>query len=135
MSLISEAKLAGHVLDSEGHPVPGAGEIHGADCGPGGQAAALSPASSWYTHGMSKRLQVVMPEGELRSYERLARAEGISLSDWVRRALRQARLPPRAAPEKRLTAIRLAAKHSFPSGDIDDMLVEIERGYVGGLPE
>ncbi|MDZ4693701.1 MAG: hypothetical protein SGI86_01020 [Deltaproteobacteria bacterium] len=42
---------------------------------------------------MSKRLQVVMDEAELRGYERAARAAGVPLSEWVRRALRDARNP------------------------------------------
>jgi hypothetical protein len=32
-------------------------------------------------------------------------------------------------PEARLKAIRRAAEYSFPTGDIDQMLREIERGY------
>lgn len=33
--------------------------------------------------------------------------------------------------EKRLQAIRAAARHGFPTADIDQMLAEIERGYPG----
>ena len=33
---------------------------------------------------------------------------------------------------KKLEAIRAAAKHEFPTGDIEDMLAEIEQGYLGG---
>jgi len=29
-----------------------------------------------------------------------------------------------------MEAIRLAARHRFPTGDIEDMLTEIERGYT-----
>jgi hypothetical protein len=32
-------------------------------------------------------------------------------------------------PETKLKAIRRAAESSFPTGDIDEMLREIERGY------
>lgn len=32
--------------------------------------------------------------------------------------------------ERKLASVRAAAAHAFPSGDVDDMLAEIERGYV-----
>jgi hypothetical protein len=34
---------------------------------------------------------------------------------------------------KKLQVIRAAAKHDYPTGDIDNMLVEIERGYGTGI--
>jgi hypothetical protein len=30
---------------------------------------------------------------------------------------------------KKLDCVRAAARHSYPTADIDDMLAEIERGY------
>jgi hypothetical protein len=35
---------------------------------------------------------------------------------------------------EKLEAIRTAAEHEFPTGDIDTMLAEIERGYLSGQP-
>ena len=32
---------------------------------------------------------------------------------------------------EKLEAIRKATEHSFPTGDIEDLLAEIERGYQG----
>jgi hypothetical protein len=32
--------------------------------------------------------------------------------------------------EKKLKAIRAAVRHQFPAGDIQQMLAEIERGYL-----
>ena len=82
---------------------------------------------------MSKRLQVVMPDSELKGYQRAARAEGLGLSEWVRQKLRAAR---RAGPEtdanRKLIAIRNAARHRFPAPEVDQMLAEIERGYHQG---
>jgi hypothetical protein len=79
---------------------------------------------------MSKRLQVVMADAELRGYERAARAKGMSLSEWTRAALRRARdAEPVTSPDKKLSAIRAASRHQFPAPDIDQMLAEIERGY------
>jgi hypothetical protein len=79
---------------------------------------------------MSKRLQVVMSEAEFRGYQKLARRKGVPLSEWVRRVLRRARRTELAAPaDRKLAAIRAAARHAFPAPDIDRMLAEIERGY------
>ena len=56
--------------------------------------------------------------------------EKIPVGEWVRRALRQERLrQPVHEPQAKLRAVRKAAEHSFPSGDIEQMLTEIERGY------
>jgi hypothetical protein len=48
----------------------------------------------------------------------------------VRRTLREARSrQPVHEPQWKLKAVRKAAKYSIPTGDIDQMLAEIERGY------
>ena len=48
----------------------------------------------------------------------------------MRRALREARAKlPVHAPEVKLKAIRRAAEYSFPTGEIEQMLGEIEQGY------
>jgi hypothetical protein len=80
---------------------------------------------------MSKRLQVVVDDAELRRYEESAEALGLSLSAWVRSALRAAeREAARGDVDSRLAAIRAAFDKSFPAPDIDAMLAEIEQGYV-----
>jgi hypothetical protein len=79
---------------------------------------------------MSKRLQVVLSDAELRAYQKIAREKGIPLSEWVREVLRRARRTDAVGPaDRKLAAIRAAARHDFPAPDIDDMLAEIERGY------
>lgn len=82
---------------------------------------------------MSKRLQVLFEESELDEVRRVAERHHMTVAEWVRQALRAARRqePEREAQEK-LDAIRRAAEHDFPSGDIDQMLAEIERGYLEG---
>jgi predicted 2-oxoglutarate/Fe(II)-dependent dioxygenase YbiX len=71
-----------------------------------------------------------MDEPELREVQRAARAERMTVAEWVRQALRAAR---RRAPvtdsRKKIDAIRAAARHSFPTADIDQMITEIETGY------
>lgn len=79
---------------------------------------------------MSKRLQVLLPDQEMSDIQRLAKREHLTVGEWVRQALREARSTRSAVdPESKLKAIRGAAQHSFPTADIDQMLSEIERGY------
>lgn len=76
-----------------------------------------------------KRLHVVMPEEELRRYHQIARAEGLSLSEWVRRTLRSAgRAASPARIERKLQAIEAAANWKAPAGDPGELLAEIEAG-------
>lgn len=85
---------------------------------------------------MSKRLQVLLDEAELRDVQKAARRQGMPVSEWVRRALRDARRgEPRGDVDAKVHAIRSAARHDFPSADIDRMIEEIERGYTPTAPE
>jgi predicted nucleic acid-binding protein len=84
---------------------------------------------------MSTRLQVVLEDKELRDLRRLAKQEGMTVSEWVRRALREARRRgPAQDQARKLAAVRDAARHEFPAPDIDAMLDEIEDGYKAGMP-
>jgi hypothetical protein len=81
---------------------------------------------------MSKRLQVLLPDQEMSDIQRLAKREGLTVGEWVRRALRQARAGrPAIEPEAKLKSVRRAVKYSFPTADVEQMLGEIERGYQG----
>jgi hypothetical protein len=63
--------------------------------------------------------------------QRLAKREHLTVGEWVRRALREARAAlPVHDPETRLKTIRRAAMYSLPTADIEQMLSEIERGYL-----
>ena len=85
---------------------------------------------SCYTHSMSKRLQVLLAEQEMDEIRRLARRERVTVGEWVRRALREARSKrPVVEPQAKLKAVRKAVEYSFPTAEIDQMLAEIERGY------
>lgn len=79
---------------------------------------------------MTKRLQVLLEDPEWREIQRAARAQRLTIAEWVRQALRAARkLQPKGDAELKLRAVRAAARHSFPTGDIEQVLEEIERGY------
>lgn len=84
-----------------------------------------------YTQSMSKRLQVLLPDAEMEAIRRLARREHLTVGEWARRALRSARSSQASGdPERKLKAIRKAATYSFPTANIEQMLDEIERGYL-----
>jgi hypothetical protein len=79
---------------------------------------------------MGKRLQVILQDREYREIRQIALARGMSIAQWVRGALELARRDePGGSVEKKLDAVRAAVRHEFPSGDIDGMLAEMERGY------
>ena len=80
---------------------------------------------------MAKRLQVLLDDAELRELRRVAKAQRMTVAEWVRQTLRAARLrqPLGDAPSK-IAAIRVAARHAFPTGPLEDMLTDIERGYL-----
>lgn len=72
-----------------------------------------------------------MDEEEYREIRRVARRRGLSVSEWVRRSLREARREePTTDASRKLEAVRTAAGHDFPTADIRQMLREIEQGYV-----
>jgi hypothetical protein len=69
---------------------------------------------------MSKRLQVLLDEKELAELQEIAQRNHMSLAEWVRQVLRQARLqqPVHSAPLKR-QALRKAMEYEFPTADIE----------------
>lgn len=80
---------------------------------------------------MAKRLQVILKDPEYREIQRAARARHMSIAAWVRRALEFARRQePAGDADKKIAAIRAAARFEGPTGDIEQMLEEIERGYL-----
>ena len=85
---------------------------------------------------MSKRLQVLLEEDELRDIQKAARRSKTTVAEWVRRALRAARRSePGGDRLRKLQAIEEAARHRFPAGPIEQMLSEIERGYLDDGPK
>jgi hypothetical protein len=84
---------------------------------------------------MAKRLQVILQDPEYREIQRMARSRQMSIAEWVRQALANARRrEPVGDVGKKLEAIRAGARHESPTGDIDTMLAEIEQGYSAGQP-
>jgi hypothetical protein len=86
---------------------------------------------------VTKRLQVLLDDAELRTIQRLARRDKLTTAEWVRRRLREGAAGARGDTASKLAAIHKAYRYSpaVPEVDIDQMLAEIELGYQSGLPE
>jgi len=82
---------------------------------------------------VTRRLQVLLDDEELAEIQQLARRRHQTTAAWVREALRVAR-DTTSYPEtgRKLRAVREAASHAYPAGEIHEMLDEIERGYRDG---
>lgn len=80
---------------------------------------------------MSTRLQLLVDPEELREIQETAARHGMTVSEWVRRTLRAARRAEGGGdPARKLAVIRAASAHAYPTADIDQMLAEIEGGYL-----
>jgi hypothetical protein len=74
---------------------------------------------------------VLLDEAEYRDLEESARKDRVTVSEWVRRALRQAgERQPSVEAGRKLEAVRAAVEHDYPTADIDQMIREIEQGYT-----
>lgn len=72
-----------------------------------------------------------MEEDEYAEIAAAAERQGQTVSQWVRTTLKQARdRQPRQEQARKLAALREALSHDFPTGDIDELLAETERGYL-----
>ena len=82
---------------------------------------------------MSKRLQVILDEEEYKEIQGVARRQRVTLAEWVRQALRQARNDHPGTAEAKLRVIADASRHEFPTAEIEVMLREIEAGAAASL--
>ena len=83
---------------------------------------------------MTKRLQVLLDDQELAEIQELARRRHQTTAAWVRDVLRSAREATYPEAGRKLRAVREAAAHDYPVGEVADLLAEIERGYGEGGP-
>ena len=77
---------------------------------------------------MAKRLQVLVDEAEYLEIRRAAERERMSIAEWVRQSLRSARRGEAARASTKLRALADAVAHDFPTGDIDEVLGDIDTG-------
>ena len=70
-----------------------------------------------------------MPDDEYRALTRAARRRGKPVAQLVRESLRRTVEEKTAAtPEERIAAVLRFARFEGPTGDVDRILTEIERG-------
>ena len=80
---------------------------------------------------MTTRMQVLLEDDEFAEIREVAKRHRMTVAEWVRQALRRARRDePSGDPRKKLAAIHAAGRGDYPTADIDQMLVEIEGGYL-----
>jgi hypothetical protein len=85
---------------------------------------------------MTQRLQVLLDDTEFDEIRRIARRHHMTVAEWVRQALRVARRDePAAEPERKLLVLREAARYAYPTGDIAQLLDDIEGGrFADAVP-
>lgn len=78
---------------------------------------------------MSKRLQVLLADKELSRLRMTAKQRGTTVSEIVRDSIVSflAQSRPRS-PEERIASVMRFARFDAPTGDIEQMLSEIEQG-------
>ena len=82
---------------------------------------------------MSTRLQVILEQEELEEIRVVAERHRMTVSEWVRSSLREARRrEPTRSAEQKLQAVDRAERHSYPTGDIEQILAEIAQGREPG---
>ncbi len=80
---------------------------------------------------MSHRLQVLLDERDMEGIREIACRNKLTVAEWVRQVLRRARREePLREAHLKLEAVRKASTYSYPTADIDQMLAEVERGYL-----
>lgn len=80
---------------------------------------------------MTTRLQVLIDDDELKEIRLVAKRHRMTVAEWVRQALRNARQDePLTDARRKLAAVREAARGEYPTADMPQMLKEIEGGYL-----
>jgi len=84
---------------------------------------------------MSHRLQILLEPDEIAAVRAAARRRRLTVSEYVRQTLREARLgEPSTGTAQKLLVIREAAAHAYPTADPEAMEAEIARGYLEESP-
>lgn len=87
---------------------------------------------------MSTRLQIIVDDDDAERLRACAQAEGLNLSEWIRRAMDlAAKAQGPRTPEEKLAALRrlshMPEAERAPAPPIDEMLREVNARY-DGLP-
>ena len=78
---------------------------------------------------MATRLEILLDEAELAEIEQAAKAQRLTVVEWVHHVLRRARATEERTPvEDKLRAVRASARYGYPTADIAAMLDEAASG-------
>lgn len=70
---------------------------------------------------------------EYQAIQAFAKRQGVTMGEWVRRLIHDAMQDQSTATvTKKMAALQAAISHAEPVADIDQMLAEIEQGYLSG---
>jgi 2-methylcitrate dehydratase PrpD len=79
---------------------------------------------------MGQSVQVRLEDSEIEEIREIARRMHMTVDEWIQRALLEARRSqPNHSVDAKLRAVRSAVEYEFPTGDIGQILGEIEQGY------
>ncbi len=78
---------------------------------------------------MSRTVQIPFDETEFLEISEMADRKRLTIAEWIRAAVRSVSPRRPSGAQRKLEAVSSAARHSFPTADIDQMLAEIEQGY------
>ncbi len=71
---------------------------------------------------------------EIEELKALAAQEKMTVSAWVRRAIQhEKRERPGKTARKKLEAVERLSEYNYPTGNIEQMIAEIETGYLKDL--
>ena len=74
---------------------------------------------------------MLFEEDELEEIRRVASRSRMTVAEWVRTTLREARRQePSTDVQSKLACLERAVRHELPTGDIEQMLSDIDRGYA-----
>ena len=79
---------------------------------------------------MSKLVQVTLSDSEFQEIAKLAQSQNLSVADWMRVVISLSlRRESTIEIGRKLAVIRAAAQYAYPTGDMDCLLSDIEKGY------
>ena len=83
---------------------------------------------------MTKRLQILLNDKEMRAIQDSAERQQVTVREWVRQTLRNAcPQAPLTDTKKKLDVVSVASRCDFPTGDIAQILREIDQGYQANI--
>jgi hypothetical protein len=79
---------------------------------------------------MRQSFQVRLEDSEVEEIREIADRMHLSVDEWIRWVLVEARKRhPNPSIDSKLRAVQAAVKHEFPTGDIGQLLHEVDGGY------